>query len=780
MIVFWQSTSKKESVIVKKGFKLFLIVALYSLIFASVVFHFTVDKIIPNVSYKNMIDFDIAFNENDTISIIRMPTADETASVYRIYIEKSENLNSYRSEVPYDYVPYFVVAFGETHPINFKLSNLKVNGQLVPIEKLAGSLSDSGYVVEVKDNVIHANYQNNSNRLDLYNLAKDNFIFMTREDVNANMDADGHLRSVYYVILSLLFYLVFKSLRIGEKFNPLAKFKLYIFSFIILFIVANILIFYNDLTENFWTWFYFIKNYLCLVAIPLLVYFFTLRLKFIARLFIFIVTLLFLFIIGVDHFVQSVFGTRFLFSTVGTYAGTMTDCLPFVRTYITSYCGFYYIVSLVLFSILFWTKNEFVNLSKVKLNIVVLFVTGLGLMYVANGKESNHFFNTYQVNMNGGWFSSGDYGRKYENFEKFTVGDLGYQSYEGLNQKKNVIVLLVESLSCEVTHLCGNKDDYMPNLKQIATDNVFFPSYYSNDIHTNGAIFTITTGFPLICGKNMGDTLLNEDLYLHDVIDKFHKNGYLTSYYSPAKFVIDKDKQLVLSDYDVLSSSDDQYYDNFDKPGVFGSVSDENMFDKIIFDLKRVKNKPVFIMLTTVSTHTPYITPWGTNNIEVAFNYTDYAITKFIKNLNDINYFDNGVVIITGDHRDWGFKDSDISKNAQSRISREKVPLIMIDGVNHNIVWDRVSFSHSSLAVMLEYMMLPTYERNKYQINPFVDTNNELILYQNLNNMNEVIAKYGDREDTVVLDGDQTRFEGTLFSQYEQQQILGYISWLKR
>jgi hypothetical protein len=46
--------------------------------------------------------------------------------------------------------------------------------------------------------------------------------------------------------------------------------------------------------------------------------------------------------------------------------------------------------------------------------------------------------------------------------------------------------------------------------------------------------------------------------------------------------------------------------------------------------------------------------------------------------------------------------------------------------------------------------------------------------------MNEVIVKYGDREDTVVLDGDQTRFEGTLFNQYEQQQILGYISWLKR
>ena len=489
---------------------------------------------------------------------------------------------------------------------------------------------------------------------------------------------------------------------------------------------------------------------------------------------------MFLLIVGVDHFVQSIFGTRLLFSTVGTFTGTLKDGIPFVIAYITSYCGFFYICAVTIFFILFWTKNEFVKLGKIRLLFVSLFAIGVAMMLVVNNKESNRFFNTFQVNITGGWFSSGNYKRVYENYKKYVFDDLGYVSNKGLAQKKNVIVLLVESLSCEVTFLCGNKNDYMPNLKQFASDNVFFSRYFSNSVHTNGAIFTITTGFPLISGKDMKDVLLNEDFYFNDVVNKFHENGYLTSYYSPAEFVIDKDKQLVLSDYDVLSSANDSYYDGFDKPGVFGAVSDENMFDKIIFDLKKVQNKPVFIMLTTVSTHTPYITPWGSNNIESAFNYTDYVVTKFIKNLNDINFFDNGVVIITGDHRDWGFKDSDISKKMQSRISREKVPLIMIDGINHNVVWDRVSFSHSSLAVMLEYMMLPTYERNKYQINPIVDTNDELILYQNLNNMNEVIVKYGDREDTVVLDGDQTRFEGTLFNQYEQQQILGYISWLKR
>lgn len=770
----------------KKFFKSFFVIAVYSLIFSSVTFYYTVGNVIPNVLYKNIIEFKLAFSDDDSLVLQRLPFEDDVANVSTIYVEKSDILRDYRTELPYDYVPFFVIFFGVTHQINFAISDIKVNGRLVPIEYAAKALRDLGhYNVEVKGNELYAKYDANTvNQLDLYSLAKDKFVFMTRNEVRSNTEADANLRAMYYLALAIAYYLFFKFLIKNiierKKFGFSIEVPFYGISFIILICLSNLIIYVNGILENIETLFYFLKNYLFIVIVPLLIYFFSLQAKFAARLIFFIVSLVFLLIVGVDHFVQSIFGTRLLFSTVGTFTGTLKDGIPFVIAYITSYCGFFYICAVAIFFILFWTKNEFVKLGKIRLIFVSLFAMGVAMMLVVNNKESNRFFNTFQVNVTGGWFSSGDYKRVYENYKKYVFDDLGYVSNKGLDQKKNVIVLLVESLSCEVTFLCGNKNDYMPNLKQFASDNVFFPHYFSNSVHTNGAIFTITTGFPLISGKDMKDVLLNDDFYFNDVVNKFHENGYLTSYYSPAEFVIDKDKQLVLSEYDVLSSSNDQYYDGFTKSGVFGSVSDENMFDKIIFDLKKIKNKPVFIMLTTVSTHTPYITPWGSNNIETAFNYTDYAITKFIKNLNDINYFDNGLVIITGDHRDWGFNDSDISKNVQSRISREKVPLIMIDGVNHNIVWDRVSFSHSSLAVMLEYMMLPTYERNIFQINPIVDTNDEFILYQNLNNMNEVIVKYGDREDTVVLDGDQTRFEGTLFNQYEQQQILGYISWLKR
>ena len=42
------------------------------------------------------------------------------------------------------------------------------------------------------------------------------------------------------------------------------------------------------------------------------------------------------------------------------------------------------------------------------------------------------------------------------------------------------------------------------------------------------------------------------------------------------------------------------------------------------------------------------------------------------------------------------------------------------------------------------------------------------------------IYKFGEKEDEILLDGDQTRFIGEQFSDMEQQSILGYISWLKR
>ena len=157
------------------------------------------------------------------------------------------------------------------------------------------------------------------------------------------------------------------------------------------------------------------------------------------------------------------------------------------------------------------------------------------------------------------------------------------------------------------------------------------------------------------------------------------------------------------------------------------------------------------------------------------------ALKNFIKNLEDIHYFDNGIIVVTGDHVGWASNNNVDFSTVASQMDLHKVPLIVINGKDHGVVMDDVSFSHTSLGVMLEYLMLPKYYQNKYQINPLVDHNsNEYVFHYDDQKINTVNIKFGSKEDEILLDGDQTRFLGNAFSSEEKDIALGYLSWIRR
>ena len=143
-----------------------------------------------------------------------------------------------------------------------------------------------------------------------------------------------------------------------------------------------------------------------------------------------------------------------------------------------------------------------------------------------------------------------------------------------------------------------------------------------------------------------------------------------------------------------------------------------------------------------------------------------------------LNYFDNGIVILTGDHKGWGNNEQSFENT--KNLSIEKLPLIMINGYEHGKVFDRALFSHTSLGIMLEYLMLSEYEKNKYQVNPLLDQKSEVILHYNGQRPNNVLVRVGDKESEVLLDGDQTRFVDDKFSATEQETILGLISFTRK
>lgn len=754
------------------------IVFIISGLFFSILFYASsVDAVLPKIKYENDIRFDLAYlNYNDVLKFIFKSRNNIESEVQRVDIYKSNVLQHYEFSIPFEYEPSLEMMFGESNPVSFAISNIFINGHLVNNDAIIKELNQIGYSTKFYNNVVYVEPKGKDLKyLNLYNLSN-NFVNVTPSKMNQLVKEEKRLRNIYFCFLLLIFIVILKLFCSYLVIKNQSLILYTVFLFLILGICSYTGL-YNGILFDRYNFSILLKNHLFIFIIPIVIYVFSYRqrtLKLISCLF----SIMFMLFWGIDHFVQVVFGTRFFYSYIDQFKGETVHGLPFFIDYIGNYSGVFFLLCIFSIVALYLINNE-----KLRIKVIVhwiafvMVVTSISMVFFCNYQEDSKLFNNIQVNING-LFTEGDFRRPYMNYKVFTDEQLEYKTYKGLNQRKNVIVILVESLACDMTFLCGNTNNYSPYTTQLAKENVWFPNYYSNAFHTNGAIFAITTGHALIYGDHKEDPMTNKVFYQHDLINKFSDAGYVTAYYSPASLVINKNKQLEVSDYSYISSGDDEYYKDITNRGVFNSVSDGDLYSKILLDLEKDPSKPKFFMLTTISTHTPYLTPWSTHDIKQGYLYSDQEIHKFITELKKRNYFDDGIVILTGDHKGWGNNEQSFENS--KNLSIEKLPLIMINGYDHGKIFDRVSFSHTSLGIMLEYLMLPEYEKNKYQVNPLLDQTQEVILHYNGQRPNNVLVRVGDKESEVLLDGDQTRFIDDKFSLTEQETFLGLISFTRK
>lgn len=763
----------------------FIIFFVSCVFFSLSIYNLYVDKLFPKGDYSNNISFKLAFlNYDDVFKIVyKENSLSSEFGLKTIEVGKTNYLKDYSFSLPYQYDSLLYFGFGEAYPVSFAISNIIVNGKIVDDIKIIKSLEKIGYKVVYNNPIIYASYIDGktNGKLNIYDLS-DSFINLSNEEVDNFKRQEYRIRVCFYLSLLLLAgYCIFKISRLFKQ-QFMIKFLVWysVFIYISLFVSSYIII-YKLSSLSVYDIILFLKNYSLIILLPILLFGGVAKTNKYIKSFICILSVVFLFLIGIDHFVQDVFGTRFLFGFIETFGKNLKDGYPFLVGYILDFSGLYYILSilsLIGLYFIYWQKEESFNLKKYcAVCIPILLFSVLG-MFIGNNRENNLYFNVFQVNVNG-IFSEGDYSRPYVKYKPYSIEQLEYTKKNGLNLRKNVIVVMVESLGCNVTFLCGNEQNLSPYTEELAKNNIWFPNYYSNAYHTNGAIFAVTTGYPFVASLNSKETPFSKIFYQYDLINTFKNNGYETAYFSPATMVLGKDKQLSMSQYEYLSFNTDEFYQDCTKNGVFNSVSDEMLFKKIIYNVQLTK-KPIFYMTTTISTHTPYLVPWGRNRIDKAYAYSDMALKKFIKNLEKINYFDNGIVIVTGDHVGWS-KNRSLSNGTLSKFESNRIPLIVIDGENHGVVYDDVVFSHTSLGVLLEYLMLPEYSQNKFQINPIVDHNlSEYIIHYDIAQSNIVDVKLGNKEDQILLDGDRSRFLGKSFTKREQDLFLGYLSWVRR
>ncbi len=446
------------------------------------------------------------------------------------------------------------------------------------------------------------------------------------------------------------------------------------------------------------------------------------------------------------------------------YIGTGQSCLTLC------------IILLVIFAIKTCLSQDSKSLMGWKRFIVYIAIYFLALWaYNVNiGTSSvfdDKFYNVIEINNSG---ENLNFGRMNSSSSEMIT------TKQGLNNHKNVILLSVDSLSSFKSKLYGG-EDWTPGIDELAQKNVFFSNFYSSAYSSSIAHLAMLTGIPYL---HNGSSLQSEELYTNTLTKHLQSNGYKTMVvYSAAPTSIDFDI-FKLAGFDFWVDYKNRHYPSdlprYSREGVDSKAFLNNSLGHVEYWMKN-KMKFFAYMISSFSS-SPYRVPIDLRknptqeefDLDRVLYFTDEAVVDFVDNLKRIGFFDNGTLIIVGNHR----ADVSLTKkefDEYGMIALARVPCIIIDKDLGQKQYNN-DMSILSLPELIEYLTLPSYQSSSAHVNPLVDHDiNEVIIYQKSAPRNVILLKNGDSVGQFLINGMGSKIVGNL---KDKDRIFGDVLYL--
>ncbi|MBS1548980.1 MAG: sulfatase-like hydrolase/transferase [Bacteroidetes bacterium] len=223
-------------------------------------------------------------------------------------------------------------------------------------------------------------------------------------------------------------------------------------------------------------------------------------------------------------------------------------------------------------------------------------------------------------------------------------------------QKKNVVLISIESLSADFMEHYGNPNKITPFLDSLANHSLMFTNLYATGNRTVRGLEALTLCIPPTAGESIVKRKDNKNKFSTGSV--FKSKGYQVKYLYGGYSYFDNMKDFFSGNgYDIVDR------DNF-KPNeisfanVWG-VCDEDMAKKAIqvMNEEAKTGKPFFNHWMTVSNHRPFTYPEGKIDIpgnaksrEGGVKYTDYSLRRFFAMAKKQRWYKNTVFVIVSDH----------------------------------------------------------------------------------------------------------------------------------
>ena len=221
---------------------------------------------------------------------------------------------------------------------------------------------------------------------------------------------------------------------------------------------------------------------------------------------------------------------------------------------------------------------------------------------------------------------------------------------------KNIVLIMVESLSAEYLSEFGNEKKITPCLDALVPRSMVFENLYACGNRTVRGLEAVTLSIPPSPGESIIKRSNNRNLF--SVATVLKQKGYKMQFLYGGDSYFDNMREFFSGNgYEVIDKSE-MSPEDISFSTVWGAC-DENLFDKAIkvFDKNAASGRPFYAHIMTTSNHRPYLYPEGkidispkTKSRDGGVKYTDYAIGQFLKAAQKKSWFKNTVFIIVADH----------------------------------------------------------------------------------------------------------------------------------
>ena len=213
--------------------------------------------------------------------------------------------------------------------------------------------------------------------------------------------------------------------------------------------------------------------------------------------------------------------------------------------------------------------------------------------------------------------------------------------------KSNVILVFLESASSVDSWKFWGLNDRLPWLDNVSNDWTSFLNMHANGMTSDmGHIATLLWVEPLEYDYKW-TRYESFTGFVAPLATFFNRIWYSTTFLSAATLEFLDQRDFLKNVWFQTIIWEEAFED---KPKyTFDAAPDADLYEKAI-EVVKVQTWSFFFALQTISSHTPYNTPYG-RSMEWMYRYEDESFSKFYEDLKATNFFDNGILIVIWDHR---------------------------------------------------------------------------------------------------------------------------------